>query len=198
MSVDLGKKTGKISLEKGQSVTIASDGVITATVEFSSRTDYDVYAIVLSRSGTVRHVATFGAQGIMPQQSAFGVEHQGDVRRGGTSDTNTETLTIVPNADVDQVAVCVYSAQSNGIGSFRRYRVSMTVANQAGDEVRIEARDASDDEHIYTCVPAIIKITPDGVAIDQVERYSRRGSEYRPDWRNGALEMDAGPVNNYK
>lgn len=206
MSVDLGKRTGHISLEKDQKVTIEK-GVINATVSFSDRTDYDVYAIALDRSGKEHHIATFGAQGIPRQMDACGISHMGDIRRGGGSATglNTETLSIIPQPEIEQIAICVYSAQSNGTGSFRKYQVSMEVVSDNGDSVSITAREANAHDNVYTCVPAIIRNTENGLEIEQVEMYSQSGSENRPAFKKDgllkhgrSLAMDAGARNDYK
>jgi len=56
---------------------------------------------------------------------------------------------------------------------------------------------------VYSCVPGIIRNTPQGIIIDPVERYSRPNSENRPKLvreKDGTIDvvMDAGPVNEYK
>jgi tellurite resistance protein TerA len=208
MAIDLGKKTGAISLDKGQRVTIEKTPKTTAVVSFSSATDYDVYAVILLKDGSEHVCSTFGSDA-QPQPTAqvLGVKHLGDVARGGGSSVNTETLEIVLSDEIDQIAVVAYSAQSNGTGSFRKYNVSMKVDNGAGTTVAIDARDADANDNVYTCVPAILRNTADGVVIEQVEMYSKPGSEYRPSFikkgllgkkSDGNLAMDAGSKNKYK
>ena len=216
MSIDLGKKSGAISLSKGDRVTIDDTGAITATVSFSKSTDYDVYAIVLLKDGSEKVVSTFGSEAQRtPTPQVLGVRHLGDVQRGGASALNTETLTITLSAEIDQVAVVVYSAQSNGAGSFRRYKATCAVDNGAGTVVTIPADQASDEDTVYTCVPAIIRNTPDGAVIERVEMYSAPTSEIRPSFVSapkrsglfsrsknvpdaGVLRMDTGSKNLYK
>lgn len=221
MTIDLGKKTGAISLDKGQRVTIEKTAKTTAVVSFSSKTDYDVYAVILMRDGTERVCSTFGSDAQRtPTPQVLGVRHLGDVTRGGGADLNTETLEIALSDEIDQIAVVAYSAQSNGTGSFRKYKVSMTVDNGAGTTVSIDANHANSNDRVYTCVPAIIRNTDDGVVIEQVEMYSKPGSEKRPSFlpdapaaktglfgkkrtepatgTPGTLVMDAGAKNLYK
>jgi len=212
MVVDLGKKSGAISLEKGQAVTIEKTPKITATVSFSSSTDYDIYAIVLLKDGTELVCSTFGSETQRnPTPEVEGVRHLGDVARGG-SGSNVETLEITLTPNVDQVAVVAYSAQSNGTGSFAKYGVTTTVDNHSGTVITVDAKDANANDTIYTCVPAIIRNGEDGVQIEQVELYSKPRSERRPTFEKpkggffkkadssapAELVMDAGSTNLYK
>ncbi|WP_300682387.1 hypothetical protein [Nocardioides sp.] len=183
MTVDLGKKSGAISLEKGQRVTIEKTPRIVATVSFSAETDYDVYAVILLKDGTEKVCSTFGSEDqSKPTPTVLGVRHLGDVVRGGSSGLNVETLEIVMSDEIDQLAIVAYSAQSNGTGSFRRYQVSTSVDNQSGTTVAVRADQANSDDTVYTCVPALIRNTADGVVIERVEQYSEPGSEYRPSY----------------
>ena len=193
MAIDLGKKTGAISLDKGQRVTIEKTATTTAVVSFSSETDYDVYAVILLKDGTEKVCSTFGSAAQPdPTPQVLGVRHLGDVVRGGGSDINTETLEIALSDEIDQIAVVAYSAQSNGTGSFRKYNVSMTVDNGAGTTVSIDAKSANSNNTVYTCVPAIIRNTDDGVVIEQVEMYSKPGSENRPTFTSGGFVKKSG------
>lgn len=210
MSIDLGKKTGAISLDKGQRVTIEKTRGITASVTFSRETDYDVYAVILDKSGKQYVCSTFGSDAQPnPTDNVLGVRHLGDVVRGGASDRNVETLEVTLSDEVDQIAVVAYSAQSNGTGSFKNYRVSMTVDNGQGTTVTVDADQANDNAMVYTCVPAIIRNTDDGVVIERVEMYSAPSSENRPAFQvakkgifnkntQATLVMDAGSKNKYK
>ncbi len=200
--VDLGKKTGRISLEKGQRVSIEKTQEILATVSWKSGTDYDVYALVLFKDGHVETVSTFGTkddpEGFTLSVANGAVRHQGDITRP-TGSFAVEVLEIRLTPEIAAVVPVAYSAQSNGSGSFHRYKVSLAIDNGAGTRVEIEAKNANRDDGIYTCVPGIIRNTPDGVVIDALELYSRRGSEHRPGLRaDGVVVMDAGPVNVYK
>ena len=211
-AIDLGKRTGAINLRKGQQVTITKSFRIVATCTWPRTTDYDIYALVRYRDGHCETVATFGTQGnernfqLTTRDGA--VRHSGDVgraqskgwrRKQATPDVGLETVEITLNSEILAVVPVVYSAQSNGGGSFRRYQVSMAIDNGSGDTVTIDAGDASDDEDIYTCVPGIIINDPDGVRIQFLELYSAVGSEQRPEVGGDLIvAMDAGPVNAFK
>lgn len=199
-----------INLQKGQSaVSLRKTASLRVEASWPAATDYDLYALVLNRDGTVVHVANFGATGIPAQPAYKGVKLSPDAGRIPGGGTSTETLTVNFDDSIAAVVPVAYSAQSNGTGSFRRYQVTLNVDNGAGEQVEMAASNASDNDHVYTCVPAVIINNADGtVSIDPVELYSR-GGENRPDVAfkkvgvfgketRVVVEMDAGPRNNYK
>ena len=203
--ISLEKVKGKVSLDKGQKpVIIDKTPEITATVSWKTGTDYDIYALVYTKNGMQVDVAMFGARGVPPLRS-YGngaVEHMGDVGRNSTS-TKTEVIKLRLNDDILAVVPVVYSAQSNGTGSFYRYKVSMSIDNHNGTSVTITSKNANNNDRIYSCVPGILQNTQDGVIISPLELYSMPNSEYRPKLRmgySGMVEvlMDEGPVNDYK
>lgn len=204
-SINFEKVKGKINLDKGQKpVIMDKTPEITATVTWETGTDYDIYALVYTKDGRQIDVAMFGAEGTPPLRS-FGngaVEHMGDVGRSSKS-TKQEVIKLRLNDDILAVVPVVYSAQSNGTGSFYRYKVSMSIDNHNGTSVTIYAKNANNNDRIYTCVPGILHNTPDGVIISPLELYSRPNSEYRPVLRMGSSNMvevlmDQGPINDYK
>ncbi len=204
-TISLEKVKGKVSLDKGQKpVIIDKTPEITATVSWKTGTDYDIYALVYTKNGMQVDVAMFGARGVPPLRS-YGngaVEHMGDVGRNSTS-TKTEVIKLRLNDDILAVVPVVYSAQSNGTGSFYRYKVSMSIDNHNGTSVTITSKNANNNDRIYSCVPGILHNTQDGVIISPLELYSMPNSEYRPKLRmgySGMVEvlMDEGPVNDYK
>ncbi len=222
-AVDLGTRSGTISLRKGEQVTITRTPLIVATCTWPRATDYDIFALVRYRDGHTETVSTFGTA---EDQHAFrtatvdgAVRHGGDVGRAQAAkprgwrrkaapttgpEVGRESIEITLNPQIVAVVPVVYSAQSNGDGSFRRYQVSMSIDNGSaadggGDTVTIDATDASDDDAIYSCVPGIIINDPDGIRIQFLELYSRPGSENRPVVGGDLIvKMDAGPVNAFK
>lgn len=183
-----------------------------------------IFALVRYRDGRTETVSTFGTA---ERRSDFrlatadgAVRHSGDVGRtqaqaqrkgrrrkpvaAGDPGTGRETIEINLNPQIAAVVPVVHSAQSNGAGSFRRYRVSMAIDNGTadsggGDTVTIDASDASDDDGVFSCVPGIIINDSDGVRIQFLELYSAPGSEHRPLVGNDLIvAMDAGPVNAFK
>lgn len=196
---------GAINLTKGSGIMLTKSPLVTAKCTWPPATDYDVYALVLYRDGHVETVSTFGTSQNPTGYSAAtrdgAVKHTGDVGRSSDA-MASETVEVRLNPEVMAVVPVVYSAQSNGSGSFRRYQVGMTLDNGAGQQVQLNATNASDSESIYSCIPGVILNAEDGVRIDAIEAYSRQGSENRPELtiEDGSLviTMDAGPVNAYK
>ncbi|MFJ7668966.1 TerD family protein [Lysinibacillus sp. NPDC097195] len=204
-SISLEKVKGQINLAKGQKpVIIDKTPEITATVSWKTGTDYDIYALVYTKDGKQIDVAMFGAEGTPPLRS-FGngaVEHMGDIR-GNNGSTKTEVIKLRLNNDILAVVPVVYSAQSNGTGSFYRYKVSMSIDNHDGTSVTIVAKNANNNDRIYSCVPGILHNTHDGIIISPLELYSTPNSEFRPKLRMGSSNMvevimDIGPMNDYK
>jgi tellurite resistance protein TerA len=204
-TISLEKVKGNISLDKGQKpVIIEKTPEITATVSWKTGTDYDIYALVYTKNGRQVDVAMFGAKGT-PPLSQFGngaVQHMGDVGRNSGS-KKTEIIKLRLTDDILAVVPVVYSAQSNGTGSFYRYKVSMSIDNHSGTSVTISSKNANNNDRIYTCVPGILHNTPDGVIISPLELYSLPNSERRPKLKMGSSNMvevlmDKGPINDFK
>lgn len=198
--IDLGKKTGAISLSKGSRVTIEKTPLITATCSWPSKTDYDLYALVLMKDGTQKYVSTFGSKAdVIPTPEILGgaVRHLGDVTRNHGGD-GMEVIEIKMDPQIAAVVPIAYSAQSNGGGSFKKYRVSLGLDNNAGAVVSIDSGNANDDNSVYTVAIGIIWNDDNGVRIEALEAYSKRGSENRPAFQNGQLVMDSGAKNLYK
>lgn len=200
-TIDMGKKTGSISLTKGSRVTIEKTPVIKARTTWSSNTDYDLYALVLTTDGEVHTVSMFGTENdsnFYPSVLNGAVRHLGDVGRSSGSEAE-ETIEITLNPRIAAVVPVAYSAQSNGGGSFKKYKVSLSIDNGAGTSVHVDSSNASSDNSVYTVAIGVIRNTPEGVQIEALEAYSRGGSELRPVLRpDGTVVMDAGPRNAYK
>lgn len=193
-------KSGKLSLKKGEEVSIAASAVITARCMWPSTTDYDVYALVLLKDGTTKVVSTFGSDAQpTPTPSILNgaVKHLGDIKRGNGSMAE-EILEIRMTPEIEAVVPIVYSAQSNGGGSFRKNKVTCEISNGEGTQVTIDANNASMNPAVYTVAVGIIRNAPEGTRIEALESYSRFGSENRPAFKNGKVVMDAGSKNIYK
>ena len=201
---DLGTAHGRISLEKRQVISLTKTPKITVTISWPDTTDYDVYALVQYTDGHVETVAQFGTKDDRKFTAVTkdgAVKHLGDVKRGGGTGKKglaDEIIEIALNPNIVRIVPVAYSAQSNGTGSFRRYKVTMTIDNGAGDIVDINAKDADNNDSVYSCVPGIIT-NGDQVRIEKLEAYSAPRSERRPTIdSDGTVHMDAGATNQYK
>lgn len=199
-ALDLGKKAGAISLEKGARVTIEKTPVITARCEWSSNTDYDLYALVILKDGRELVCSTFGSEAQpVPTSELLGgaVRHLGDVGRGQSGKAQ-ETIEIKLTDEIEAVIPIAYSAQSNGMGSFRKYGVSLGIDNGSGTSVTIDSSNASKRMSVFTVVIGIIRNTSEGVVVESLEKYSKSFSEFRPTWKDGQVVMDVGSRNIFK
>lgn len=189
-----------INLTKG-AVSLKKGSYIRVRISWPAATDYDAGCEILYRDGSTESIATFGARGLNAKtiSRTGSVRHMGDEGRGAGE--AQEIIEIDPDDEILEITPWAYSAQSNGTGSFRRYRVSMEVT--AGDQgVRIDASNASANDTVYTCVPGVL-VFEDGVpTVKYAEQYSRPGSENRPHYKKTLFrfpELDfEGPRNNYK
>ncbi|MEJ7783690.1 MAG: TerD family protein [Solirubrobacteraceae bacterium] len=205
-AISFQKVTGQVNLKKGDKpVLMEKTALINASVSWRSGTDYDVYALVMTADGQQVDVATFGAQGVpaMPNYGNGAVRHLGDVKGSKRAEQQIETVEIRLTANIVAVVPVAYSAQSNGTGSFSRYKVSLSIDNGSGTRIDVSAENANNDDKIYSCVPGIIRNTDEGVLIEPLELYSAKRSEKRPVLRMGidgdvTVVMDAGPRNKFK
>jgi len=208
MTINLSKSNTSVSLTKGSPLR--------ARVTWPSTTDYDLGAEVVYADGHTESIAAFGAGKTLAgsyhtpkqMQTRDGkVRHLGDVKRGNGSMAE-EVLEITLTDEIIAVVPWAYSAQGNGTGSFFRYKVSMEVTDGT-ETVKVDASNASNDDHIYTCIPGMVTNVPgEGPKVEYLERYSKRNSENRPSvsWtrpslmRKGGLSVnpDGGHKNEYK
>lgn len=192
-------KSGALSLVKDGDVTIANTPIV-ARCLWPSTTDYDVYVLVQLKNGTSLIASTFGSDAQRtPTPSILGgkVKHLGDVKRGNGSMAE-ESIEIVFTDDMLSVVPVVYSAQSNGGGSFKHHKVTCEVTDGKGTTVTIEAKKANDDNNVYSVAVAEITKNAHGLNIKAIEKYSSPHKENRPAFVNGVLDMDAGSKNLYK
>lgn len=195
----LGNKTvsepkSGVNLTKGQSINLNKTSLIKIITSWAAKDkDYDVMALVRYKDGHVETVCAVNNECVQTADGA--VKHLGDIGVGGQA--GTEIIEVVLNDNIEEIVPFAYSALENGPGSFKQYGVSLAVDNGSQDAVNIDAADTSPDTSRYTCAFASIKNGPT-ISIENIEQYSRNGSEKRPAFVNGALKMDAGPENHFK
>lgn len=175
--------------------------------------DYDLYALVEYQDGHVEVVSCFGTvrrpNDYSPKTRDGNVVHvTGDQKASvGQRNLPQEVITIKVTPQMRCIVPVVYSAKNSGTGSFYRYRVSTYVIRGIHSEVpkdgsaetiSVDAVNANRDDNVYTFVPAIIHVTPQGARIEAVELYSRRSSELRPTVKGGVVTMDNGEENSNK
>lgn len=191
--INLTKESSFVSLDKVPSFDVV--------VSWPAATDYDLGAEILYKDGTSESLATFGAGSVPALRASRNgtVELSGDAGRG--AGVATETLSVQWDNDIARIAPWVYSAQSNGTGSFRQHRVTTEIL--IGEGVRIDANNASRNPLVYTLVPGEIFFEDGSLRVEYREDYSPITSEKRPIYARTfaghkmVLRMN-GPKNNYK
>lgn len=200
---------GNVSLTKGDGkVLMEKSPVVTFKCSWPPSKDYDAVAqamVVEGGTPVQRDIATYGTMRGGPgkrmrydAKDGGWIEHAGDIKTEG----GTEIIRVRFSPMILGVSFFAYSAKKNGAGSFRQYGVSMEMDNGAGTKITISDKEASDDYSVYTCVPATVTNTPNGLVVDPTARYSAPGQENRPrvEWAGGQLKvlMDQGPENERK
>lgn len=199
---------GNVSLSKGDAkVCMQKAAVVTFKCSWPPSKDYDAVAqAMVAENGKpvqvdVAAYGTIGGPGMRMRYDAKDggwIEHMGDIKTEG----GTEIIRAHFSPMILAISFFAYSAKANGAGSFKRYGVSMEMDNGAGTKITITDKDASSSESVYTCVPATVTNTPDGLIVDPTARYSHSGSENRPklEWKHGKLvvEMDKFFENEHK
>jgi tellurite resistance protein TerA len=196
-SINLTKDRPAVNLRKGSQISVV--------MSWPPQTDYDLGAEVLYKDGHTESIAMFGAGPSCPVQPTTrdgAVKQNGDAGRSD-AEMAEETLTIELNDDILAIVPWAYSAQSNGTGSFYRYKVSMSVSDGT-TTAQVAAEDAQNDDRVYTCTVGMITNLPtEDVRVVRSELYSFRNSENRPrvyvigDNRI-CVDMNGGPKNDYK
>ena len=193
-------KLGKIDLAKSGSATIpidlskpgANNTTLTAHLDWdggsnsrrSKGADLELYALWADRAGKtgVVYYRDLGSLTGAPY-----VKHAGDSTTPGR-----ETVQITRPDHLAHVAICSYSAVSNGAGSFKSYGAKAVVDDGNGSQITVPL--FNDSERYWVCI-ATISFTVDGAVIRQVEDYGNKTTEDRPLLHpDGRVEMGAGPA----
>jgi tellurite resistance protein TerA len=177
---------GKIELKKKQTVNIKKSQRITATLEWESNKDLDLYCFYIMNNGQTGKVyyRDLGASTHFPY-----IKLDGDALQFGK-----ETIEIYKTDELAYVLFAAYSAVGNGVGSFYSMRAKAVVDNHLGNVVVAPLLERND--HAYWVAIAQIDFTHQGaMKVSHVERYSKDHSEASPLlFPDGTFKMDAGPI----
>lgn len=215
--VVLTKSSGAVSLAKAQVYTI---------IALWNNKDYDLLVEPVFRredgSTFSEWVSTYGTMddpdNFSLRTTDGSVEHVTGDKTGSEFGGDVQPFEIIkirlkPGTKLIRAVIVAYSAKKSGTGSFKDYGVSLFTLPGDFDEVPdnetiqrvggkvVLAEDASDDELVYTSVPAVIHVDNNGgdivTKIDPVDLYSSPNSENRPkyDAKRDAVVMDAGLEN---
>jgi tellurite resistance protein TerA len=192
--------TGKLSLTKGNKISIAKTRKIVATGGWDNTwkktLDYDLFAHVAYRDGR-REIVNF--DNLVSKNGK--VRHMGDLLSGGSG--AKEVIEVEMSDDIACVGFSFYSARENGAGSFAHAKARVSIDNGEGSTITIGVSQMSVDSNRYTLYFGTI-INGKGDAAEAVEiiaaeDYSARDSERQAVLNaDGSHKMDAGPENRYK
>ncbi|KOS69099.1 tellurium resistance protein [Lysinibacillus contaminans] len=177
---------GKIELKKKQSVNIQKSQRITATLEWETNKDLDLYCFYVMKNGRTGKVyyRDLGA----PNQYPF-IKLDGDAQQFGK-----ETIEIYKTDELAFVLFAAYSAVGNGVGSFYSMKAKAIVDNHKGSVVVAPLLERN--KNSYWVAIAQMNFTDDKeMQVSHVERYSKNHSEASPRlYEDGTFKMDAGPI----
>lgn len=188
-----------ITLKKGENVNLAKPAEIVATARWKDRPggffgggedlDYDLFCHVAYRNGE-REIVKFDR--LASKDGA--IKHHGDLQSGGE-----EKVTVKLNNEIAAVGFSLYSARSNGTGSFAHAKAEVEFEVGA-ERVKIPTEDMSGSDTSYTLYFGTILNREDGrIEIRSAADFSRSSSEKQVVLKaDGSHQMDAGPENQFK
>lgn len=176
----------KIELKKKQSVNIQKSKMVTATLEWKTNNDLDLYCFYVTKTGEVGKVyyRNLGSSKVSPY-----IELDGDSQEPGK-----ETIRIYRPEALKYILFAAYSAVSNGVGSFHSMKAKAIVDNHMGSVVTAPLLERNDHAY-WVCIAHIDFTNSSEMKISHVESYSRDHSEASPLlYEDGRFRMDVGPV----
>lgn len=176
----------KIELKKKQSVNIQKSKMVTATLEWKTNNDLDLYCFYVTKTGEVGKVyyRNLGSSKVSPY-----IELDGDSQEPGK-----ETIRIYRPEALKYILFAAYSAVSNGVGSFYSMKAKAVVDNHMGNVVTAPLLEWNDHAY-WVCIAHIDFTNSSEMKISHVESYSRDHSEASPLlYEDGRFRMDVGPV----
>lgn len=176
----------KVELKKKQSVNIQKPKMITATLEWDTYNDLDLYCFYVTKDGQVGKIyyKDLGSSNVSPYI----------VLDGDSQEAGKETVRIYRTDALKYVLFAAYSAVGNGVGSFYSMKARAVVNNHMGNVVTATLTERNDYAY-WVCIAHIDFTNHSEMKISQVESYSREHSEASPLlYADGSFRMDVGPI----
>lgn len=175
----------KVELKKKESINIRKSDKVTATLEWETKKDLDLYCFYVTKEGIEGKVyyKNLGSSSQMPF-----ITLDGDAMAHGK-----ETIVIHRPQELKYAMFCAYSAISNGTGSFKSMKVKAVVDNHNGQQVVSPLLEKNN--YAYWVAIAHLDFTDNTeMKVSHIESYSGRGVERSPLlYKNGSFLMDVGP-----
>ncbi|MDM5153663.1 TerD family protein [Bacillus sp. DX1.1] len=176
----------KVELKKKQSINIQKSKMVTATLEWETNKDLDLYCFYVTKNGEIGKIyyRNLGSSNVSPY-----IVLDGDAQEPGK-----ETIRIYRPEALKYVLFAAYSAIENGIGSFYSMKAKAVVDNHMGNVVTAPLLERNDNAY-WVCIAHIDFTNQNEMKISHVESYSQDHSEASPLlYEDGKFLMDVGPV----
>ncbi|ANY67179.1 tellurium resistance protein [Paenibacillus sp. BIHB 4019] len=175
----------KVELKKKESIHIQKSAKVTATLEWQTDKDLDLYCFYVTKD---RQVGKVYYRNLGSPHTAPYIQLDGDALGHGK-----ETIVIHRPEALSFVLFAAYSALSNGTGSFKSMKVRAVVDNHQGQTVTAPLLEKND--YAYWVAIAHIDFTDaKQMRVSHVEKYSKDGVERSPLlYEKGDFKMDVGP-----
>ncbi|MEC0231771.1 TerD family protein [Paenibacillus alba] len=179
-------KQFNVELKKKESISIQKSTKVTATLEWQTENDLDLYCFYITKNSVEGKVYynELGSASKMPY-----IQLDGDAKGNGK-----ETIVIHRPEELNYVLFAAYSALSNGTGSFKSMNVRAVVDNHLGQAVATPLHEKND--FAYWVAIAHIDFTDTlQMKVSHVEKYSNDHMEESPLlYPDGSFQMDVGPI----
>ncbi|WP_142314898.1 TerD family protein [Bacillus wiedmannii] len=176
----------KVELKKKQSINIQKSKMVTATLEWETNKDLDLYCFYVTTNGEIgkAYYKNLGSSKVSPYI----------VLDGDSQEPGKETIRIYRPEALKYVLFAAYSAVGNGIGSFYSMKAKAVVDNHMGSVVTAPLLEINDHAY-WVCIAHIDFTNSNEMKISHVESYSKDHSEASPLlYENGKFRMDVGPI----
>ncbi|PGE28727.1 tellurium resistance protein [Bacillus wiedmannii] len=176
----------KVELKKKQSINIQKSKMVTASLEWETNKDLDLYCFYVTTNGEIgkAYYKNLGSSKVSPYI----------VLDGDSQEPGKETIRIYRPEALKYVLFAAYSAVGNGIGSFYSMKAKAVVDNHMGSVVTAPLLEINDHAY-WVCIAHIDFTNSNEMKISHVESYSKDHSEASPLlYENGKFRMDVGPI----
>ncbi|QWI72734.1 TerD family protein [Bacillus mycoides] len=176
----------KVELKKKQSINIQKSKMVTATLEWETNKDLDLYCFYVTTNGEIGKVyyKNLGSSKVAPYI----------VLDGDSQEPGKETIRIYRPEALKYILFAAYSAVGNGIGSFYSMKAKAVVDNHMGSVVTAPLLEINNHAY-WVCIAHIDFTDLNEMKVSHVESYSKDHSEASPLlYENGKFRMDVGPI----
>ncbi len=174
----------KLELKKKERINIHKSEKVTATLEWETKKDLDLYCFYVTKDNEVGKIYY---RNLGSPHSAPYIQLDGDALVHGK-----ETIIIHQPAALRFVLFAAYSAIKNGFGSFKSMKVRAVVDNHQGQVIATPLHKRNSFSY-WVAIAHIDFTGPNEMIVSHVEKYSRSMVERSPVlYEDGSFKMDVG------